>query len=47
MLYVSATGGALVQTAPAVSGDQVQAAGVATHADRIFFNPALTLVEVA
>ena len=47
VLYVSATGGALVQTAPAVSGDQVQAAGVATHADRIFFNPALTLVEVA
>jgi hypothetical protein len=47
-LYASAaTTGALTQTAPSGSGDQVQVVGIATHADRVFFRPDLTLVEVA
>ena len=36
----------LTQTAPATAGDQVQVLGVALHADTIFFNPSLVLVEV-
>lgn len=50
IIYVSTdptTTTGLTQTAPAGSGDQVQAVGVATHADRMYFNPSLVLVEVA
>ena len=39
--------GSITQTAPSGSGDQVQILGVATHADRIYFNPNLTQVEIA
>jgi len=46
-LYVSETGGALVQTAPSTASACVQVVGIATHADRIFFNPAYGYVEVA
>ena len=46
-LYLSATAGAITQTAPTTTGDQVQVLGVATHADRIFLNPQLVLVEHA
>jgi len=46
-IYVSATTGELTQTAPSSSGDQVQIVGFALSADTIFFNPNLTLVEVA
>ena len=38
--------GALIQTAPSDAGDQVQVVGVATHADRMLFNPNLELVEI-
>ena len=47
LLYVSDTVGTLTHTAPTGSGDQVQVVGIATHADRIYFNPSLVLVEVA
>jgi hypothetical protein len=37
----------LTQTAPSATGDQVQVVGIATHADKMSFNPSLVLVEVA
>ena len=49
LIYLSTTGSSgntLTQTAPTGSGDIVQILGVATHADRIFFNPSLTYAEV-
>lgn len=45
-IYVSTTGGNLTQTAPSGTGDQVQRVGIATHADRIWFNPDLTVIEI-
>ena len=45
-VYVSTTSGALTQTKPSGSGDQVQIVGIATHADRIFFNPNYAVGEV-
>ena len=48
-IYVSitgTTGNTLTQTAPNGSGDQVQIVGIATHADRIWFNPDFTMVEI-
>jgi len=45
-LYASTTAGAVTETAPSGSGDQVQVIGIATNADRILFNPSLVLVEV-
>jgi len=47
VLYVSNTPGYVTATAPAGSGDQVQRIGVALTADVIFFNPDLTVIEVA
>lgn len=47
ILYGSTTAGGMTQTAPSGSGDQVQVVGVALTADIIYFNPSLTLVEVA
>ena len=47
LIYGSCTAGELTQTAPSGSGDQVQVVGIATHADRMFFNPNYALVEVA
>lgn len=44
-IYVSTTAGTLTQTAPSGDDDQIQVVGVATHADRMDFNPILTLVE--
>jgi len=46
-LWVHTTGGNPTQTQPSGSGDQVQALGIALSADIIYFNPDLTLVEVA
>ncbi len=49
LIYVSLTGtttNTLTQTAPSVVGEQVQVVGVATHANRIFFNPNLMLIEI-
>jgi hypothetical protein len=47
IIYASETAGAMTQTAPTTSGVFVQALGVALSADVVYFNPALTLVEVA
>jgi len=40
------SGNTLSQTAPTATDDVVQIMGVATHADRMFFNPQLVQVEV-
>ena len=47
ILYASETAGAMTQTAPTTSGALVQAVGIALSADVVYFNPSLTLVEVA
>jgi len=47
ILYASGTPGAMTQTAPSATGDQVQVVGIATHADRIDFRTGLSLVEVS
>ena len=47
IMYASGTAGAMTQTAPSGSGDFVQALGIALSADVVYFNPSLTLVEVA
>jgi len=46
-LYLSTTAGELTETAPSGSGDIVQILAIATHADRIYFNPSLTQVEIS
>jgi hypothetical protein len=46
IMYVSTSAGGLTQTAPTGAGDQVQRVGFATHADRIFFNPDYTVIEI-
>lgn len=49
LIYISITGtstNTLTQTAPVGAGEQVQVVGVATHADRIYFNPSYVLVEI-
>jgi len=40
------TAGDLTETAPAGTGDQVQAVAIASHADRIIFNPSPVLVQI-
>jgi hypothetical protein len=47
ILYADTTAGAMSQTAPSGTGDFVQALGIALSADVVYFNPSLTLVEVA
>lgn len=50
ILYVSGdptTTGGLTATVPTGANNWVQAVAIATHADRIFFNPSLTLVQRA
>lgn len=39
------TGNTLTQTAPSGADDVIQVLGVATHADRMYFNPSLSQVE--
>jgi len=46
IIYASTTPGAMTQTAPSGSGDQVQALGYAITADKMFFKPNLVLVEI-
>jgi hypothetical protein len=46
LIYADVTTGALSQTAPSGSGDQVQVVGWAKSADILYFNPSLVLVEV-
>lgn len=46
-VYLSAgTEGAITQTRPATSGNLIQVLGIATHADRMYFNPQLVMVEI-
>lgn len=45
LLYLSETAGAITQTAPTTTDSVTQILGVATHADRIYFNPQLVQVE--
>lgn len=45
-IYASGTAGAGTQTAPSTSGDRLQVIGLATHADRMLFNPPLTTLTV-
>jgi hypothetical protein len=47
LIYASTTAGGLTQTAPTGSGDIVQVLGIATHADRIWFNPSPDYIELA
>jgi hypothetical protein len=47
LIYAGTDAGALTQTAPSGSGDQVQVVGVAYHADKMFFCPSPVLVEIA
>jgi hypothetical protein len=45
-IYVGVTAGTLTQTIPSATGQQVQIVGYATHADRMFFNPSYTIIEL-
>ncbi len=44
-LYLSLTAGAITETAPSATDEVIQFLGVATHADRMLFNPQLVQVE--
>jgi hypothetical protein len=46
LLYASGTAGAVTQTAPSSSGDQVQVVGKALSATKIVLNPVMVLVEI-
>lgn len=43
-LYMDTTAGAITQSQPSATDDVIQVIGIATHADRIFFNPVLTYI---
>ncbi len=45
-IYVSTTTGAITQTKPSTSGQQVQIIGYAVSADMIYFMPNLMLIEI-
>lgn len=47
LIYLSTTAGGATQTPPSETDDVIQVLGVATHADRMLFNPQLTMVEHA
>ena len=50
LIYLSTTGttgNTLTQTAPSATGEVIQVVGVATHADRMIFNPNLMMIEHA
>jgi hypothetical protein len=46
-LFASTTAGGLTQTAPSGAGDQLQAVGLATDADRMLFSPDVVTGEIA
>ena len=49
LIYISVTGtstNTLTQSVPTGDGDQVQIIGIATHQDRLDFNPNLMLIEI-
>lgn len=39
VVYLSTTAGSETQTQPAATNDVIQVVGIATHADRMYFNP--------
>lgn len=43
-VYLSATAGAATQAQPSATDNAIQSLGIATHADRLYFNPDLTWV---
>lgn len=45
LVYLSTTAGAATQTAPSGTDDVVAVLGVATHADKLYFNPSLVQIE--
>lgn len=45
-IYMSTTSGIMTQTVVSGAGEQKQILGIATHANRIFFNPNYEVVEV-
>ena len=47
LLFASTPPGAMSQTAPSGSGDQVQIVGYVVDEDRVFFNPSYEMVEIA
>lgn len=47
IVYLSLTAGSMTQTAPSATDEVIQILGVATHADRIYFNPSLVQIEHA
>ena len=47
LFYASKTGGAVTDTAPSVSGDQVQIVGIAVTSTLLYFRPDYTVVEIA
>lgn len=44
LVYLSTTTGAATQTQPSAADDVIQVVGIATHADRIYFNPQLVYI---
>jgi hypothetical protein len=46
LIYASTTAGGQTQTRVSGTGDQLQVIGRAEHADRFYFNPELTIVEI-
>lgn len=44
LVYLSTTAGSETQTQPSATDNVIQVVGVATHADRIYFNPVLTYI---
>ena len=47
LLYASTTPGAMTETAPSGTGDQVQVLGLAYGADNVWFAPSLVTAEVS
>lgn len=47
LIFLSTTAGGATQIQPSGTDDVIQILGVATHADRMLFNPQLTMVEHA
>jgi hypothetical protein len=43
-VYLSTTAGGETQTQPSATDDVIQVVGIATHADRIYFNPDLSYI---
>jgi hypothetical protein len=44
VIYLSITAGAMTQTQPLATDNVIQVLGIATHADRMFFNPQLDYI---